>query len=131
MSQYYVYNGICPSKPAYELYAEYIKAADGYCNDELQEENDGTWTIFTELDYHDWIDYHYDLRFIKQGKRIVKSFLRTAREYLDYMSDKENHELLANSDSMFEDDDEVVLREADLFCKENDDADDILTYDSE
>ena len=80
---YYVYNGTCPSKAAFDVYQLYIKTADGYCRDELQEEIDGTYTIFTELDFDEWIDYHYDLRFQKVNGVIVKSLFKTAKEALE------------------------------------------------
>ena len=63
---YYVWIGVCPNKSAYDLYQEYIRASDGYCHDELQEETDFTWTIFTRVDYDDWFDYPYHLRYQKQ-----------------------------------------------------------------
>lgn len=81
---YYVYCGICPNKSAYDLYCEYIKAADGYCHDELQEEAAGTWGIYTRVDYSDWFDYSFKLRFQRQGDRIVKSEYMTALEKLNF-----------------------------------------------
>lgn len=83
---YYVYTGTCPNKSAYDLYCEYLKAADGYCYDELQEEVDGTWTIFTRLDFDDWIDYPFELRYQKFDKegilKIWKNDWKKASESL-------------------------------------------------
>ena len=120
---YYVYNGTCPNKSAYDLYIEYIKVADGYCHDELQEESDGTWTIFTRLDWHDWIDYPYELRFQKFDKdgvsKIWKSEFMTSKEYLERLSNKENHLSLAASDSDAEEwSDHGGEEYDDLYCYE-------------
>ena len=81
---YYVYSGICPNRSAYELYSAYIKAADGYCHDELQEEADGTWTIFTRVDYDDWFYYDFKVRFQKVEGRISKSDYMTSLEKLNF-----------------------------------------------
>lgn len=110
---HYVYNGTCPSKAAYDVYQLYIKTADGYCRDELQEEDDGTYIIFTRVELCDWFNYHYDLRFQKIDGRIIKSTFKTAAELLQEKKEKENHYDLAVSDSCA-----VDYDSDDLFCYE-------------
>lgn len=123
---YYVYNGTCPSKAAFDVYQLYIKTADGYCRDELQEEIDGTYTIFTELDFDDWIDYHYDLRFQKVNGVIVKSLFKTAKEIIEEkVSDGciiHEHPLIDDSAASVSDDEELdegCEYEDDLLCYED------------
>lgn len=102
---HYIYNGTCPSKAAYDVYQLYIKTADGYCRDELQEEDDGTYIIFTRVDLDDWFTYHYDLRFQKINGRIVKSTFKTAKEIRQENFYKSQHKSLAVSDSSLADSD--------------------------
>ena len=125
---YYVWIGVCPNKSAYDLYQEYIRASDGYCHDELQEETDFTWTIFTRVDYDDWFDYPYHLRYQKQmvnGKeRIVKSEYKTAAEVLHWKSMKIEHKHLADAveDCMADTDEE------DFSDHEDSEYDDLYCY---
>lgn len=117
---HYIYNGTCPSKAAYDVYQLYIKTADGYCRDELQEEDDGTYIIFTRVDLNDWFTYHYDLRFQKINGRIVKSTFKTAAELLKEREEKENNWELAASDSDAEEwSDHGGEEYDDLYCYEH------------
>lgn len=114
--QLYIYNGTCPSKAAFDVYQLYIKTADGYCRDELQEESDGTYTIFTKLDFDDWIDYHYDLRFQKINGMIVKSVFMTAAEILKLKKETKYPVLIDNL--LGDDDVSDIEEEDDLLCYE-------------
>lgn len=123
---HYVYNGTCPSKAAFDVYQLYIKTADGYCRDELQEEDDGTYTIFTQLDFDDWIEYHYDLRFHKMNGRIEKSLFKTAKEiFLEKTSEGyfiSEHPLVDDSAASVSDDEDLDDCEDcddDLLCYED------------
>lgn len=123
---YYVWIGVCPNKSAYDLYQEYIRASDGYCHDELQEETDFTWTIFTRVDYDDWFDYPYNLRYQKtmvNGKeRIVKSELMSASEFIKSKTEMEHHRYLADVD------DSVIDAEEDFSDHEDSEYDDLYCY---
>lgn len=125
-NEYYVWNGVCTNKPAYDLYIEYIKASDGYCHDELQEEADHTWTIFTRVDLDDWYDYPYHVRFIKlrESSRIEKCEFKTAAELM-YWKNKKMEKDYAVADVMAEESDSDESFEDhsgsdydDLYCNE-------------
>jgi len=77
---YFLHCGYCPNKVAHDLYLEYIKVADGYCHDVLQEEPDGKWSIFREVDYDVWRREEWKLRFIMIKDKIVKCDFKRASE---------------------------------------------------
>lgn len=84
---YYVYQGRLNGDKARELYQEYIDASKGHCADELQEEDNFT-VIFRRVDYTNWIQWEYDLRFQKcNNGMICKSFWKTAKEMKEELID--------------------------------------------
>lgn len=92
---YYVLTGTIPNRVAYELYEQYIKAADGYCQDELQEADNGTWQIFACVDKDEWWGYPYEARYYKlldmetnKESEIMKSEMKSAREMIKDVTPK-------------------------------------------
>lgn len=128
-TKYYVFCGICPNRAAFDIYTEYIKAADGYCHDELQEEVDGTWSIFTRLDHSDWSDYPNELQYVRLSgeERITKSHFRVIQsmsKILRLLSDENPSDVDEDED---EDEDcrtpevqfDIDMDEQDLYCDED------------
>lgn len=120
---YYVLTGIVPNKEAYELYEQYIKAADGYCQDELQEADDGTWQIFACVDKDEWWGYPYEARYYRlldketdKESKIMKSQLKNAKEMIKEVTP--GADSVAASVGSESDLDDSDYDEEDLYCKE-------------
>lgn len=86
---YYILVGTIHNKVAYELYEQYIKAADGYCQDEIQEEDDGSWNIFACVEKDEWWVYPHEARYYRvvdretdKESKIMKSQLKSAKEMI-------------------------------------------------